>query len=226
VQALREHTATMPIVMLGVADPVASGFASSLARPGKNITGTSTQVTDIQEKSLQLLKEIRPATSSIALLWTPDNAGSRRSMEITVAVAPRLGIALLSVPISTPEDLVKALEVLARKPPDALLVHPTPVLQVHNQTVVAFAITHRLPTLTGNSRMVRDGLLLSYAPDFVDGWRVAAGYVDRILRGAQPAELPIEQPTKFQFVINLKTARAIGVDISPSVLSRADELIE
>jgi putative ABC transport system substrate-binding protein len=226
VQAFREHTDTIPIVMLGVADPVASGFASSLARPGGNITGWSTQLTDIQEKSLQLLKEFRPATSRIALLWTPDNAGSRRSMEITVAVAPKLGIALHSMAISTSEDLVKATTGMARNPPDALLVHPTPVLQTHNQTIVAFARTWRLPTLTANSQMAREGLLLSYAPDLVDGWRIAAGYVDRILRGAQPAGLPIEQPTKFQFVINLKTARAIGIEISPSLLAQADEVVE
>ncbi len=212
--------------MRGVADPVGSGFVASLARPGGNITGPSAQVTDLQEKSLQLLKEVHPGISRIAFLWTPDNAGSRLSMKATVAVAPKLGIALEPIAVNSPADLDKALAAIARNPPDALLVHPTPVLQLHERRIIAFAQAQRLPTLTTNASMARQGIMLSYAPDFVGEWRIAARYVDRILRGAKPADLPVEQPTKFQFVINRKTAQAIGVELPPSYLARADEVIE
>jgi putative ABC transport system substrate-binding protein len=226
VQAAREHTTTIPIVMRGVADPIAAGFVASLARPGGNVTGVSTQIGDLNEKFLQLLREARPGITRVVLLWTPDNAGSRRSKEITAAVAPTLGIALEPIGVNSPEELDKALGSMARHRPDALLVHATPVLQVHNRATIAFALKQRLPSLTHSAQMARDGLLLSYAPDLVEEWRVVAGYVDRILRGAKPAELPVEQPTKFQFVVNLKTARAIGIEIPSSLLGRADEVIE
>jgi putative ABC transport system substrate-binding protein len=201
-------------------------LVASLARPGGNITGPSAQLDDVQEKSLQLLKEARPGIARVALLWTPDNAGSRHSKEITVAVAPRLGIALEPIPINTPEDVDSALAAMERNRPDALFVHPTPVLQVNDHAVIAFALKQRLPTITGIGQMARDGILLSYASDHIQMWRVAADYVDRILRGAKPADLPVQQPTKFELVINVKTARAIGLDIPAALLARADELIE
>jgi len=225
-QAARQQTDTIPIVMCSVGDPVAAGLVASLARPGGNITGPSAQLDDVQEKSLQLLKEARSGIARVALLWTPDNAGSRHSKEITVAVAPRLGIALEPIPVNTPEDVDSALAAMERNRPDALFVHPTPVLQVNDHAVIAFALKQRLPTITGIGQMARDGILLSYASDHIQMWRVAADYVDRILRGAKPADLPVQQPTKFELVINVKTARAIGLDIPAALLARADELIE
>jgi putative ABC transport system substrate-binding protein len=225
-QAVRQQTDTIPIVMCSVGDPVAAGFVESLARPGGNITGPSAQLDDIQEKSLQLLKEARPSIVRVALLWTPDNAGSRHSKEILVVLAPRLGITLEPIPINTPEDIDSALAAIERNRPDALFVHPTPVLQVHDQKVIAFALKQRLPTITGISPMVRDGILLSYASDPIQGWRVTADYVDRILRGAKPADLPVQQPTKFELVVNLQTAKALGLTVPPSILALADEVIE
>jgi putative tryptophan/tyrosine transport system substrate-binding protein len=139
---------------------------------------------------------------------------------------PRLGIALEPIPINTPDDIDSALAAIERNQQDALIVHPTPVLQVHDQAVIAFALKQRLPTITGISPMVRDGILLSYASDPIQGWRVTADYVDRILRGAKPADLPVQQPTRFELVINMKTARAIGLDIPAALLALADELIE
>jgi ABC-type uncharacterized transport system substrate-binding protein len=227
VEALREQTDTIPIVMRGVADPIASGFVASLARPGGNITGPSSQASDIQEKSLQLLKEVRPEMVRVALLWTPENAASRRDRERIAAVAPKLGVTLESVPIRSAEDLANALAVMAQNQPDALLVHATAVLQVNNKATIAFALAQRLATFASPAtQMAREGLLLGFGPDFPAEYRVAAGYVDRILRGAKPAELPVEQPTKFELVINLRTARTIGLEIAPSLLARADEVIE
>jgi putative tryptophan/tyrosine transport system substrate-binding protein len=153
-QAARQRTDTIPIVMCSVGDPVAAGFVASLARPGGNITGPSAQLDDIVGKSLQMPKEARPSIARVALLWTPDNAGSRHSKEIAVAVAPRLGIALEPIPINTPDDIDSALAAIERNQQDALIVHPTPVLQVHDQAVIAFALKQRLPTITGISPMV------------------------------------------------------------------------
>src|SRR5262249_14583900 len=223
----REQTDTIPIVMRGVADPIASGFVASLARPGGNITGPSSQASDIQEKSLQLLKEVRPEMVRVALLWTPENADSRRDREKIEAVAPKLGITVETVPIPHAEDTAHALAGIAQNRPDALLTHATAVLQVNNKATIAFALAQRLPTFASPfTQMAREGLLLGYGPDLPAENRVAAGYVDRILRDAKPAELPVEQPTKFELVINLRTARAIGLEIPPSLLARADEVIE
>jgi len=226
VQALREQTSTIPVVMRGVADPVASGFVASLARPSGNITGVSAQVGDLNEKFLQLLRDLGPGIARIALFWTPDNEGSRRSKEITAAVAPTLGISLEPIGVNTPEELDAALAVMSGSPPSALLVHATPALAASDQAIIAFAVKHRLPTLTHSSRMARNGFLLSYAPDLIEGVRLSADYVDRILRGAKPADLPVQQPTKFEFVINLKTARAIALELPPSFFALASEVIE
>jgi ABC-type uncharacterized transport system substrate-binding protein len=224
-QAARQRTNTIPIVMVGPADPIGAGFIASLARPGGNITGLTNQLGDLG-KDFQTLQDFRPGLSRIALLWNPDDPGSRLGAQKGMASAPQQGVTLESIPIKVREDLDGALAALARNPPEGLVVHPTPILFQNREVIVAFALQQRLPSFTSSVVMVRDGLLVSYAPDAIALWRRAADFVDRILKGANPAEMPVEQPTKFEFVINLKTARAIGLDIPPLLLSRADEVIE
>jgi putative tryptophan/tyrosine transport system substrate-binding protein len=225
-QATRQQTNKIPIIMIAPSDPLGAGFISSLARPGGNITGLTNQLGDTTEKQLQTLKELRPGLSRIALLWNPDDPGSRLAANAQFASGPKQGLTVESIPIKVREDLDAALAALARNPPEALLVHITPILQQHREVIVAFALQQHLPSFTQSAVMVRDGLLVSYAPDPVALWRRAADFVDRILKGANPAEMPVEQPTKFWFVINLKTARAIGLDVPPLLLAQADELIE
>jgi len=225
-QATRQRTSTIPIVMIGPSDPLGAGFIASLARPGGNITGLTNQTGDTAEKQLQTLKELRPGLSRIALFWNPDDAGSRLAAKVQLASAPQQGLTVESMPIKVPKDLDAALAALARNPPEALLAHSTPIVFQHREAVVAFALQQRLPSFSGSTAMVRDGFLAGYAPDAVALWRRAADFVDRILTGANPAEMPVEQPTKFEFVINLKTARAIGLDVPALLLAQADKVIE
>jgi putative ABC transport system substrate-binding protein len=230
IQAVREKTDTIPIVMVGPADPVGSGFVASLAQPGGNATGLSLQIVDIAGKALQLLTQARPGISRIGLFWVPDNPGSRLEKEALVAIAPRLGVTLEPVAINAPEDVDAALAMVARSRPDALFISGAPLMGGHRQQIlqhiIALALDHRLPASATSTEWARDGLLMSYAPDRVDMWRRAADYVDRILKGAKPADLPVQQPTKFEFVINLKTARAIGLELPPLFVARADEVID
>jgi putative ABC transport system substrate-binding protein len=228
---LHALTQSIPIVFRGVADPVAAGFVASLARPGGNITGITFSVisgqTDVMSgKFLQLLQEARPGINRIALMWTPDNQGSAVGLASSVALAPQLGITLEPVAISAGEDVEPAFAAVVRSRAEALVVHPTPILQAQRQKIIAFALEHRLPTISGVTQMTRDGLLMSQAPDEIYTWRRIADYVDHILKGAKPADLPVEQPSKFEFVVNLKTARAIGSELPASILARADEIIE
>jgi putative ABC transport system substrate-binding protein len=225
-QAFRQRTNTIPIVMIGPSDPLGAGFIASLARPGGNITGLTNQLGDTTEKQLQTLKELRPGLSRIALLWNPDDPGSRLAANAQFASGPKQGLTVESIPIKVREDLDAALAALARNPPEALLVHITPILGQHVEEIAAFALQYRLPSFTQSAVMARAGLLVSYGPDPAALWLRAADFVDRILKGANPAEMPVEQPTKFEFVINLNTARAIGLDVPPLLLAQADELIE
>jgi putative ABC transport system substrate-binding protein len=225
-QAARAKTDTIPIVMIGVADPIGSGFVASLARPGGNVTGLSAQLGDTNEKALQLLIETRPGMSRIGLFWLPNNSGSKLSKESLVVIAPRLGATIEPVAINAAEDFDAAFATIARSRPDALFTHSGPLLFEHRREIIDFALDHRLPAIGTSTAWARDGLLMSYAWDEVAAWRRAADYVDRILKGAKPAELPVEQPTKFEFVINLKTAGAIGLDLPYLFIARADEVIE
>jgi putative tryptophan/tyrosine transport system substrate-binding protein len=225
-EALCQKTDTIPIVMIGVADPIGSGFVASLARPGGNVTGLSLQLGETNQKALQLLTETRPGISRIGLFWVPDNLGSRLNKEALVAIAPRLGVALEPVAIRAPEEFDAAFAAVTRSRADGLFTHSAPLLLSKREEIIAFAIDRRLPTMGANTQWARGGLLMSYAPDNIVQWRRAADYVDRILKGTKPADLPVEQPTKFDFVINLKTARAIGIEIPPLLLGRADEVIE
>jgi putative ABC transport system substrate-binding protein len=225
-RAVRGQTDAIPIVMLDVADPIASGFIAGLRRPGGNVTGLSAQGSEMWGKFLQLLHDIRPGISRIAALWIPDNPASTQRRNALAAIAPQLAITLQSFTVTAAEELPAVLSDVARWHPDAFLLDPSPLVGVHRREVIAFALEQRLPTLAAFTQWAREGALMSFSPDAMEIRRRAADYVDRILRGAKPADLPVEQPTKFEFVLNLKTARAIGVEFPPLFFARADEVIE
>ena len=227
VQALKDKTSSIPIVMLDVSHPVEAGFVASLARPGGNITGVTSQINDVSAKALELLREVKPGIGRIGVLYTPSNAGSALSIKEALETIPkRLGVSLVPVPIDRATDIDAAFALIDREGLHALQVHPTPVINTNRVRIAALLNERRVATVTPFSTHVRDGILLSYGPDQVESWRGAASYVDRILRGASPADLPVEQPTKFLIVLNLRTAKAIGVEFTPELLTRADELIE
>jgi ABC-type uncharacterized transport system substrate-binding protein len=226
-QALKEKASTIPIVMLDVSHPVESGFVASLARPGGNITGVTPQLNEVNAKALELLREINPGIDRVGVLYTPSNAGSALAVKDLLETIPkRVGISLVPVPIDRPADIETALAVIDREGLRALHVHPTPVIGTNAVRIATLLIERRVLTVTGFNTLVRTGLLMSYGPDQLESWRGAAAYVDRILRWAKPADLPVEQPTKFLVAINLKTAKALGVEIPPTLLARADEVIE
>ncbi len=226
--AAKNLTSTVPVVMIA-ANPVQAGFVESLARPGGNITGLTWETGfEIIQKHVQLLKELVPAMSYLAFLWPekqwdPGNArGIRQSIE---EAARLLGLRLLfAEPI--PTNYVDALAVIERERPDALLVAPGPAQFINRRQIVEFASRNRLPAMYPFVQAVREGGLIGHGIDTIDLFRRLAGYVDKILKSAKPADLPVEQPTKFQLAINLKTAKALGLDVPPTLLARADEVIE
>jgi len=228
VQALRAVNSTIPIVMLDVSHPIEAGFISSLARPGGNITGVTPQLDEIDAKAMELLLEISPGINRVGLLYTPSNAGSALAMKQAFESVPQRlpGISLLTIPVDDTTAIEAAFDVIDREGLRAVQVHPTPVIQTNRQRIAGLFIERRIAAVTGFSTLVRDGFLMSYGPDQEDSWRGAASYVDRILRGAHPSELPVERPTKFLLTVNLRTANALGLTIPPTLLARADEVIE
>jgi len=227
VQAARKATNVIPIVFTGVNDPVGLGLVASLARPGGNVTGVSTLLAgDLVAKQLQLLKEVSPRVSRIAIVWNPTNPGSAEAMKDTEVVAPSLGIKIVPVAMETPSKLSSALATIVRERAEALAVHPTAPMWEQRTQILDFAVTKRLPALSAVREFAQAGALMTYGPDLVDHVRLAAVYLDKIFKGARPADLPVLQPTKFELVINLKTAKALGLTIPPSLLQRADQLIE
>ena len=225
--AAKKATTTIPIVMVPVADPVGFGLADTLARPGGNITGPSAgSGPELQGKRLELLKETFPKVARVAVLWTPDNPGSVVNKRAAEAPARSLSIKLQSVEVRTSADLEQAFSAMRRERAEALVTINSPLLVSHLKRIVDLAAKSRLPTVHMESRWVEGGGLMSYGPSYPDLYRRAAIYVDKILKGANPSELPIEQPTKFEFAVNLKTAKALGLTIPPSLLLRADRIIE
>jgi putative ABC transport system substrate-binding protein len=224
--AAKQATNTIPIVMLAVASPERQGLVLGLARPGGNVTGTSTQFGgELSGKMFQLLKETVPKLSKVAILWNPDNLGSAvTSREGEVPAAKALGVALVSLEVRGPGDVDHALTTIASARPDAVLVHIVAFL--FRARLLEFAAKNRLPTVAQSSVWPQFGGLLSYGPDNADLFRRGAALAAKILKGAKPADLPVEQPTKFELVINLKTAKALGLTIPPSLLQRADQVIE
>jgi len=227
VQALKAKTATVPIVMLDASHPVEAGFVISLSRPGGNITGVTPQHDEVYVKAIEALKELRPTIDRVGVLYTPSNIGSSLVLKQTSEITPvRLGIKVFPIPIDNVEDIATAFTIIDQEKLVALHVHPTPIINTNRSRIAALAIERGILTATGYSTLVRDGMLMSYGPDQVDSWRGAASFVDRILRGAKPAEMPVERPIKFLFVINLKTANALGVVFPSQLLFRADEVID
>jgi len=226
VQAAQKATRAIPIVFAGVGDPVGSGVVPSLARPGANVTGVSTQLLDIEGKGLQLLKELIPTARRVAVLWNPANRASAEGLAEAERLAPSLNLKIMPVEIPSPSDVETALAMLARDRPDAALVQPTAPMFELRRRIMEFAALNRVPTVSFLRDMAEAGGLITYGPDSAYHTRLAVRLIDKILRGAKPADLPVEQPTKFELVINLKTAKALGLTIPPSVLGRADEVIQ
>ena len=225
----KQATGTIPIVAVAMADPVADELVASLARPGGNVTGTTFLGPELVARRLQLLREVVPGLSRVAALWHP-NAYSERTMadvrnEIEVA-ARTLGLQLQLVPAISPDDLVSAFAAMAREHAEALIVMPSPMLFGEYGRIVSIAVNNRLPAMGAAREFVDLGGLMSYGANLPDLARQSATYVDKILKGAKPAELPVEQPTKFELVINLKTAKALGLEVPPTLLALADEVIE
>ena len=223
----RRATNTIPIVFATHADPVGVGHVSSLARPGGNMTGLADIQSVITPKRLEILRETVPQVTRFGVLWSPTAPSYRPFLEAAEATGAKLGIQLLTVGVSTVADFDGAFAKMAKDRVGAVLVHGAALTARHNPRLLAeLALKHRLPTMFGNRENVVAGGLMSYGPDHVDLTRRAAVYIDKILKGAKPADLPIEQPTKFALGINLKTAKALGLTIPPSLLQRADQLIE
>ncbi len=227
IAAVKQRTRTIPIVMINATDPVGTGFVASLARPGGNVTGLSTLSPELSAKRLELLKETVPGLSRVAIVWNPDMRGAVLDYKEAEAAARSLRIQLQSVEVSRAEDLDRAFSALAEGRAEALLVPPiNPSLFANRAQIASLAQKNRLPSMFGTREFVDAGGLLSYGPSIADGWRRAAAFVDKILKGAKPSDLPVEQPTTFDLVVNLKTAKALGLTIPPSLLQRAAHVIQ
>ncbi len=225
--AARDNTKTIPIVMVGVSDPVASGLVADLSRPGGNVTGTSGMFSEAAGKRLQLLKEVIPGVRRVAVLWNPANRVFQMQMiQETEAAARPIGIELRMFEARDSESLERAFAAISKERVSGLNVLPDPTLAAHGARIAAFAAKARLPSVSGNSVYAEVGGLMTYGPSFAEMARGAGGYVAKILKGAKPAELPVERPTKFEFVINMKTANQIGMTIPRSLQLRADRVIE
>jgi putative ABC transport system substrate-binding protein len=225
IMAAKQATSTIPIVMPAVINPVDSGLVASLARPGGNLTGLATMVDELPGKWMELLKEALPRASRLAVLLDPANdIGQLRASEVA---SRSLGLRLQVLKVGTQDDFGTAFAEAQKNRADALITLASPFLYAHRTRVVELAAKHRLPAMYNQADwVVGSGGLMSYGPNFPDLFRRAAVYVDKILKGAKPADLPLEQPTKFELVINLKTAKQIGLTIPPSVLARADKVIK
>jgi putative ABC transport system substrate-binding protein len=224
--AAKHATNTIPIVMTVVGEPVQVKLVESLAHPGGNITGLSIIAPELAAKRLDLLKQTLPKLSRVAVLWNSGNAGMHPRFQETQLAARALGLALASVTVQSPDDFERVFGTLSSARPESLLVLADTVTVANRQRTVEFAANNRVPAIYEVRSFVDTGGLMSYGVDLSDHYRRAAVYVDKILKGANPANLPVEQPTKFELVINLKTAKALGLTIPPSLLLRADQVIE
>jgi putative ABC transport system substrate-binding protein len=226
IQAVMDATKTIPIVMAVVVDPVATGLVASLARPGGNITGLSIMSPDLVGKQLEMLKEIVPKVVRVAVLWNPTNPGNAPQLKAAELAARALELRLRPFEVRNAHEIDNAFVAMAREGTGALIVLGDVIITNQRERIAHLAARHRLPTVAGFVEYVKAGCLIGYSPSFLDSFRRAAAYVDKILKGAKPADLPIEQPTKFELVINLKTAKALKLTIPPSLLQRADEIIQ
>ena len=223
---LLQLTRTVPIVFMGVSDPVAAGLVDSLARPGGNATGFVALEYGLSGKWPELLKEVAPAVTRAAVLRDPGIPSGIGQFGIIQAMASAVGIEVIPINMRDADEIERAVMALARSSNAGLIVTPSGLANVHRSLIVALAARYKLPAVYFDHSFVTDGGLISYGPDFVDQFRRAAGYVDRILKGEKPADLPVQTPTKYETVLNLKTAKALGLEIPPTLLARADEVIE
>ena len=226
VVALQGATPSVPIVFVAVTDPVAASFVENLSRPGSNATGFSTGEYGTSAKWLELLKEIAPSITQVAVLQDPQNLSSLPQFAAIQSVAPSLGVELKSLPLRDVGEIERILAAFARGSNLGLIATRTQAANLRRDLIIALAARHRLPAVYPLRFFVTGGGLASYGPDIVDQYRRAAGYVDRILRGEKPADLPVQAPTKYELVINLKTAKALNLEVPPTLLARADEVIE
>ena len=223
---LLQATRTVPIVFAIVIDPVGAGFVASLARPGGNSTGFLMFEYGLAGKWLELLKQIAPRVTRVAVLRDPTIASGIGQFGAVQAVAPSLGVELTPIDARDASEIERAVTQFALLGNSGLIVTPSAAAVHHRNLIITLAARHRLPAVFGSSHYIAAGGLISYGPDLIDQYRRAAGYVDRILKGEKPADLPVQAPTKYELVINLKTAKALGLDVPPSLLARADEVIE
>ncbi len=225
--AAKRATTTIPIVVGAAgADPVKDGLVASLARPGGNVTGLSLLARELNGKRLQLLKEAIPGLSRVAVLWNPNNVTSAPSLKDTEAAARSLALRLQPLEVRGPNELDGAFQAATMGRARALLAVPDPMFLVHRTRIADLALKTRLPMMAAETGFAHAGGLMVYGPNIPDNFRRAATYVDKILKGAKPADLPVEQPTRFEFVINLKTAKALGLTFPPSIMVRADQVIQ
>jgi putative tryptophan/tyrosine transport system substrate-binding protein len=226
IPAAMRATATIPIVMVLASDPVQSGYVASLARPAGNVTGLSQITSQLSAKRLELLKEAIPGLAEVGFLWNPDIPGRGSELAESEAAARALGLRLRAMAARTPEDLEAAFIAATAEPPGAIYLQNNFLINPNQGKIADWAARGRLPTMYGIKEFTEAGGLMAYGPDQPDMFRRAAGYVDRILRGTSPADLPVEQPATFDLAINLRTAQTIGLAIPPSVLQQATELIQ
>jgi putative ABC transport system substrate-binding protein len=226
IQAVKQATTTIPIVMVASADPVGSGFVASLARPGGNLTGSSAMSPELSGKRLQLLTEALPSVSRVAVLFNPTDPARGLDWQALQGAAQAFGRQLHPVEVRSPDAFDSAFAAMARAGAEALIVLGDTLTVSYRLQIVDLAAKHQLPAMYSGREFVDAGGLMAYGPSLPDAFRRAAAYVDKILKGAKPADLPVEQPTTFELVINLKTARALGLTLAPALLFQADEVIQ
>jgi ABC-type uncharacterized transport system substrate-binding protein len=224
--AVRQETSSVPVVFVNISDPVGTGFVASLARPGGNVTGFTNFEYAMGEKWLQTLKEIAPGVTRTAIIANPKNPNTALYLRAIEPAAKSFALQLAVTPVNDAAEIERTIEAFAREPNGGLLVMPDPLTITHRDLIVALAAQHRLPAAYPYRVFVAGGGLLSYGTDRIDLYRRAADYVDRVLKGAKAGDLPIQQPTKFELTINLKTAKALGLTVPLTLLGRADEVIE
>ena len=225
-RGVKEATSTIPIVMAQDTDPVGSGFVASLARPGGNITGLAALAPEMSGKQLDLLKQIVPKLSRVAVIGNSNVPGDAQALRETVLAAGSFDVYLRYLDVPDPKDIETVFRAAAKGRADAVLLLGNPILNAHRKQIVELAVKHRLPATYARPEFVEAGGLMTYGTSYNDLFRRAATYVDKILKGAKPADLPVEQPTKFEFIVNLKAAKQIGLTIPPNVLARADRVIK
>jgi ABC-type uncharacterized transport system substrate-binding protein len=223
---IHQATRTIPVVFVQVSDPVGSGFVAGLARPGSNITGFTNFEPEMSGKWLGLLKETAPNLTRVAVPFHPETTNNVAFLRAAEGVAPSLGVQVTAASVHDGIEIDRAIAAFAREPDGGLLITPHPILVANRGSIIELAARYRLPAIYPFRYIATEGGLMSYGVDQIEQWRGAARYVDRILRGEKPADLPVQAPTKYELVINLKTAKALGLEIPPTVLARADEVIE